>query len=83
MNKQNNRVSVMFMCRSGHEHPLCVAISRGVPPELRCSSEQGSGYGGGGGGGCTIPPDLVGRVELKLRDEFQESKRQGFVLVIA
>ncbi|MCW2898624.1 MAG: hypothetical protein JWO67_889 [Streptosporangiaceae bacterium] len=76
----NDRVSVVLMCRSGHKHELCVPISRGVPPELRCSPQQPDGYVGGGGG-CQVPLDLTERVERKLRDAFQESKRRGYVLI--
>jgi len=81
MNETNHRVSVVFKCRRGDEHQLCVSVSRGVPPELRCTPEQGRGYGSGAGGGCMVPPDLSDRVERELRDSFQESKRRGFVLI--
>ena len=77
-----HRVRVKFICRSGHEHEMCVPIGRGVPPELRCESQTPQGFGGGGGG-CPIPPDLDSRVNNELGRNLQESKRRGFVLVEA
>jgi hypothetical protein len=67
------------------DHDLCVPIGRGVPPELRCADSQPPGYGGGGGAtcGCRVPDRLSEVVERELRDNLQESKRQGFVLVSA
>jgi hypothetical protein len=65
------------------EHDLCYAIRRGVPPELRCVPEQPTGYGRGGGGCCRIPDDMADRVERELRDNLQEWKRLGYVLVRA
>ena len=83
MNSPNNRVRAKFECKAGHLHdPLCVAISRGVPPELRCQPDQPTGVGGGGGGGCSLPNDWQERVERELWDNFQESKRRGFVLIV-
>lgn len=81
MNPSSNRVKVTFRCRAQHAHDLCVALERGVPPELRCSPDQSQGFGGGTGRGCQIPEDLQQRVERELRDAFQQSKRQGFVLI--
>lgn len=81
MSEFNHRVSVVFKCRRGEEHPLCVSVSRGVLPELRCTPDQGRGYGPGSGGGYTVPSDLTARVERELRDSFQESKRRGFELI--
>lgn len=79
----NHRASVVFQCNVGHEHRLCVDVGRGLPPELRCAPEDSQGYGPGNGGGCRIPPNLVDEVQRELRDNFQESKRRGYVLVIA
>jgi len=31
------------------EHALCVTLTRGVPPELRCEEAAPDGYGRGGG----------------------------------
>lgn len=81
MSNANHRVSVIFRCRSGHEHPMCVNIRRQVPPELRCPLGQEKGYGPASGGGCTVPPNFEHLVERTLSDDFQESKRRGFVLV--
>lgn len=81
MSQPNNRVSVVFRCKQKHDHEICVSISRGVPPELRCPPDKGSGYGGGSGGGCSVPRDLADRVERELRDSFQENKRRRFVLI--
>lgn len=81
MSEDPRRTRVVFECRSGHRHDLCMTVSRGVPPELRCQPDQGPGYGPGGGAGCVVPKDLQERVERELRDSMQESRRQGFVLV--
>lgn len=81
MSPEDHRVSVIYRCKQGHEHPLCVLIRRQVPPDLRCAEGQGQGYGQGGGGGCRTPPGLQILVERVLRDSFQESKRRGFVLI--
>jgi hypothetical protein len=80
MNAETHRVRVVFRCRSGHEHQLCIDIRRGVPPELRCPPAQEPGFGGGDAG-CQLPEDFSHRVERELRDSFQESKRRGHVLV--
>lgn len=76
----NSRVKVHFDCGRSHSHELCVDIGRGVPPDLRCEPGESSGVSKGRGG-CQVPQDLQQRVEVELRDNFQESKRQGFVLV--
>lgn len=73
-------VSVRLRCSAGHEHALCVPVERGLPPELRCSARQDTGYGPGGGG-CAVPLDLAERVQRALRDSFQEIKRRGYVLI--
>jgi hypothetical protein len=82
MSARPDRVRVTYACPARHNHELCVTVSRGVPPELRCAPEQSPGFGGGGGG-CAIPTDLQARVEQELRDHFQECKRRGFVLIPA
>lgn len=81
MSAPDRRVRVIFSCRRGHQHELCVSIGRQVPPELRCTSDADQGYGAGGGGGCTVPAQLNEVVERELRDAFQESKRRGHVLI--
>lgn len=81
MDKPNARVRTVFECRSGHRHEICVAVNRGVPPELRCPDGEAPGYGPAGGGGCAIPPDLDEQVARVLRDDLVGSRRQGFVLV--
>lgn len=80
MNPLTHHASVVFRCKHGDEHRLCVPVTRGVPPELRCEPGQPAGYGPGGGG-CAIPADIAEQVERALRDNFQESKRRGFVLI--
>ncbi|GAB3043001.1 hypothetical protein GCM10027052_26540 [Parafrigoribacterium mesophilum] len=81
MSTQTNRVKVKFQCKAGHLHEsICVAIDRGVPPELRCA--LGASSGTSNGGGCKLPDDWQQRVERELRDNFEESKRRGFVLVV-
>lgn len=74
-------VRTVFQCRDGHRHELCVAVRRGVPPELRCAEDTAPGYGPSGGGGCRVPPDLDERVTRALRDDLVEARRQGFVLL--
>jgi hypothetical protein len=78
-------VSVQVECTAGHLHPICVEISRQVPDELRCQPSAPAGYGRGNGGGCQIPSpaQLVEITERELRDNFQESKRRGYVLLRA
>ncbi len=67
------------------DHDLCVPLTRAVPPELRCVVSQPAGYGGGGGAtcGCRVPDCLPNVVERELRDNLQESKRRGFVIIPA
>jgi hypothetical protein len=77
-----HRVRTKIQCREGHDHELCVQITRGVPPELRCSDEQPAGWSFGGGG-CALPGDLPGLVERELRDDLQECRRRGYVLIAA
>ena len=80
MEIEDHAVRVVWECSQGHKHEMCRPVDRGVPPELRCPGGQPSGYGPGGGG-CTLPLDLAGRVERELRENFQESKRRGYVLI--
>ena len=78
-----HRCTVKLVGRSC-EHDLCVTVTRGVPPELRCEDTAPAGYGPGGGSTCChVPRDLNELVERELRDKLQESRRQGFVLVHA
>ncbi|HXH81057.1 hypothetical protein [Nocardioides sp.] len=60
-------------------------ITRAVPPELRCIESQAAGYGGGGGAmcGCRVPDHLAEIIERELRDNLQESRRRGFVIIPA
>jgi hypothetical protein len=65
------------------EHDLCYPIHRGVPDELRCVADQPAGYGRGGRGCCLVPPDMEDRVRWELRDNLQECRRLGYVLIRA
>lgn len=69
----------------GHEHELCVTIARGAPPDLCCRPEEGVGYisGSPSSGGCQLPMDLIARVDERLRNDYQESRRRGCVLIAA
>jgi hypothetical protein len=80
--EQSHRVRTVYECGVGHRHELCVIVGRGVPPELRCADQQNAGWGPGGGG-CSVPKDLAAQVERELRDDLQESKRRGYVLIAA
>lgn len=82
MPQPDRYVSIHVVCSQGHEHPLCIEIPHQVPPDLRCAPNAGPGYITGGGS-CTIPPiaELATRAQQELRDNFQESKRQGYVLL--
>lgn len=81
MSNPNNRVRVHYRCRGSHEpHEVCIELTRGVPPELRCADEQGPGFStGGGGGGCILPKDLPERVNHTLRQDVEKWKRLGYV----
>lgn len=83
MPQPDRYVSVKIECSSGHLHDICVEVDRQVPPELRCEPTAGPGYSKGGGGNCTIPStrDLAEATKRELRDNFQESKRRGHVLI--
>lgn len=67
------------------EHDLCVEIRRGLPPELRCDHAEPRGYGTGGGPpcGCTAPAGIAEFVMRELRDDLQESRRRGYVMIRA
>ncbi len=80
-----HRCRVKLVGRSCDGHDLCVPLTRGVPPELRCEDSAPVGYGRGGGSvcGCQTPADLSGIVERELRDNLLESRRRGYVLVRA
>lgn len=67
----------------GHEHEVCVPVDRGVHPDLRCGADEDAGYSTGTGGGCRLPVDLLARVERQLREDYQESRRRGYVLIAA
>lgn len=75
-----HRVRVKFICRSRHEHEICMKIDRGVPPALRCEPQAPHGFAAGGGG-CPIPADMDMRVKRELGRNLQESSRQGYVLI--
>ncbi|WP_344755864.1 hypothetical protein [Leifsonella bigeumensis] len=78
----NSSVKVHFECDRGHApHELCVAVNQAVPPNLRCEAGQPSGISKGGGSGCRIPDNLQELVTRELRDNMQESRRQGYVLI--
>ena len=79
-----HRCRVKLVSRSC-DHDLCVTLTRGVPPELRCEDSAPAGYGPGGGSacGCHVPEGLSTLAERELRDNLQESRRRGYVLVRA
>jgi|GEM_PF-2448269 len=78
------RVTTHVTCDHGHVHTLCVVVSRQVPESLRCdSSGSPVDLGPGTGPSCHFPSDLVSRVEYELRENFQESRRRGYVEVAA
>lgn len=67
------------------DHELCVRLTRAVPPELRCEEGAPRGYGRGGGVpcGCVTPVGLEDLVAQQLRDNLQECRRRGYVLIPA
>ncbi len=84
MPQPDRYVSVKIECHSKHLHDICVEVDRQVPPDLRCEPNAGPGYSrGGGSGGCSIPfsDELKETTMRELRDNFQGSKRRGYVLI--
>lgn len=82
MTRPEFRVTTHVICDHGHDHTLCVLVSRQVPEVLRCQSTGSPvSLGSGGGSLCHFPADLVSKVEYELRENFQESRRRGYVLV--
>jgi hypothetical protein len=77
-----HRVRAKVRCLNGHQHDLCILVRREVHPDLRCQPDQGSGYAIGGGG-CTLPRDLDELAERELRDNYQESRRRGWIQIAA
>jgi hypothetical protein len=67
------------------EHDLCVTLARGVPRELRCESDEPRGYGAAQAPpcGCVVPSELASKIERVLRFQLEESRRAGFVLLMA
>lgn len=80
MAPRQNRANIVFRCRQGHEHHMCVTVPRPVHPKVQCPPDEPQGYGPGGGG-CNIPGDLSYLVERELRDDHQECERRGYVLI--
>lgn len=83
MPQPDRYVHVKIECSSAHLHDICIEVARQVPPELRCEPAAGPGYSSSGGGTCSIPSaaELAERTTRELRDNFQESKRRGYVLI--
>jgi hypothetical protein len=78
------RVTTRVICDHEHEHTLCVLVSLPVPDPLRCEvAGPPVDLGPGSGTGCHFPSDLVSRVEYELRENYQESRRRGYVRVAA
>lgn len=79
-----HRCKVKLVGRSC-DHDLCVQLTRAVSPDLRCGDSQPAGYGGSGGVtcACRTPEQLVHLVERELRDNLQECRRRGFVIIPA
>lgn len=72
-------ISLLFVCRRGHEHRLCLPSTHpGLPPQLQCSAPAGTAHGGSG---CPLPPDLDERIRQALRDSMQEWLRLGNVVI--
>lgn len=72
-------VSVLFICRRGHEHPLCRPIDHpGIPPQLVCGAPSATSHGGSG---CPLPPDFDHQIVQRLRDSAQEWIRLGHVVI--
>lgn len=73
-------VRAKVACANDHLHDLCIPIRREVHPDLRCQPEEPQGFSYGGGG-CSLPMDLQSRAERELRDNYQESRRRGWILI--
>lgn len=72
-------VSVLFLCRRGHEHRLCLPSAHpGLPPQVQCTAPTGTTQGGGG---CPLPPDLDARIRTALRDSMREWLRLHHVVI--
>lgn len=80
-----HRCRVKLIGRRCSGHDLCVSLPREVPPELRCEPDQPQGYGAGGGVscGCQTPKDLDELVLRELREDLQECRRRGYVVIEA
>jgi hypothetical protein len=76
----NHRVRAKVVCRSGHEHDVCISVPRDVHPDLRCPPDASQGFGPGGGG-CVLPDNLLELAEREIRDHYQESRRRGWLLI--
>lgn len=82
--KSHPRAHTRVICSRGHRHDVCVAVTRGLPPGLRCGDQEPDGYTyGTGGGGCTLPTNLEERVMRELRENLQECIRRGRVVIKA
>lgn len=73
-------VRAKVACGNGHEHDLCIPLKREVHPNLRCQPTEPQGFSYSGGG-CSLPPDLAELAERELRDNYQESRRRGWILI--
>lgn len=80
-----HRVSVNLVGSNCKGHLLCVRIDRGVPPPLRCNPGAPSPVAQGGGArcGCELPRNHEELIRRQLRDNLEECKRRGFVLIEA
>jgi len=73
-------VRAKIACGNGHEHDLCIPLKREIHPDLRCKPTEPQGFTYGGGG-CSLPSDLAQLAERELRDNYQESRRRGWILI--
>ena len=80
--RQKHRVRAKVRCSQGHEHDVCITLDREVHPALRCTPDATAGFGPGGGG-CVLPNDFDVLAERELREDYQEARRRGWLLIAA
>ena len=72
-------LSVLFLCRRGHKHQMCLPITHsGVPPQLQCPAPSGTSNHGSG---CPLPSDYENQIRRAMRGSLQEWLRLGYLVI--